>query len=41
MHGPDGKEYPNQYEFREIAPKALVRLRHATPSRFELTAILT
>jgi len=28
MHGPDGKDYPNQSEFLEIVPNLLVRIKH-------------
>jgi len=40
MRGPDGTEYPNQAEFLEIAPSALVRLRHVNLPHFELSIAL-
>ncbi len=40
MHGPDGASYPNQAEFLEIVPGALVRLRHMNLPHFELTITL-
>ncbi len=40
MHGPDGKDYPNQSEFLEIVPHALVRIRHINLPYFELTISL-
>lgn len=40
MHGPDGKDYPNQSEFLEIVPHAKVRIRHISLPRYELTLSL-
>lgn len=40
MHGPDGTDYPNQAEFREIVPGALVRLQHVNLPHFELSLSL-
>ncbi|MFZ1377696.1 MAG: SRPBCC domain-containing protein [Geothrix sp.] len=40
MHGPDGTDYPNQSEFLELVPNALVRLRHVNEPLFELSIAL-
>ncbi|HJU84836.1 MAG TPA: SRPBCC family protein [Holophagaceae bacterium] len=40
MHGPDGKDYPNQSEFLEIVPDALVRIKHVNLPHFELSIAL-
>lgn len=40
MHGPDGTDYPNQSEFLEIIPDALVRIRHVNLPHFELSISL-
>ena len=40
MHGPDGADYPNQAEFLETLPDALVRIRHVNAPRFELSITL-
>jgi uncharacterized protein YndB with AHSA1/START domain len=40
MHGPDGTNYPNQSEFVEIVPNALVRIRHLSQPHFVLTITL-
>ena len=40
MHGPDGADYPNQSEFLEIVPGALVRVRHLSLPHFELAVSL-
>lgn len=40
MHGPDGKDYPNQSEFLEIVPDALVRIKHVNLPHFELSISL-
>jgi uncharacterized protein YndB with AHSA1/START domain len=37
MHGPDGKDYPNQSEFLEIVPDARIRIQHVNLPRYELT----
>lgn len=40
MHGPDGTDYPNHWEFQEIGPERLV-MRHIDPSHgFLLTVTL-
>jgi len=36
MHGPDGTDYPNESEFLEIVPDALVRIRHVNQPHFDL-----
>lgn len=40
MHGPDGTDYPNQSEFLEVVPNALVRIRHVNQPHFELSIAL-
>lgn len=40
MHGPDGNDYPNQSEFLQIVPDALVRIRHLNLPHFDLTVSL-
>jgi uncharacterized protein YndB with AHSA1/START domain len=40
MHGPDGTDYPNQSEFLEIVPGALVRIKHLNQPHFELSISL-
>ncbi len=40
MHGPDGTDYPNQSEFLELVPHALVRIRHVNEPHFELSIAL-
>lgn len=40
MHGPDGADYPNQSEFLEIVPDAMVRIRHLNQPHFELSISL-
>lgn len=40
MHGPDGKNYPNESRFLEIVPNALVRLQHTNLPHFELSLAL-
>ena len=40
MHGPDGTDYPNQSEFLDLVPDALVRLKHVNLPHFELTVSL-
>jgi hypothetical protein len=40
MHGPDGTDYPNESEFLEIVPHALVRIKHVNLPHFELTMTL-
>lgn len=40
MHGPDGTHYPNQSEFVEIISNTLIRIKHTSQPRFELTISL-
>ncbi len=40
MHGPDGVDYPNQSEFLDIVPNALVRIKHVNLPHFELSISL-
>lgn len=40
MHGPDGTDYPNQSEFLEIVPDSMIRIKHISQPRFELTISL-
>lgn len=40
MHGPRGTDYPNQSEFLEIVPDSIVRIRHVSQPRFELSISL-
>jgi uncharacterized protein YndB with AHSA1/START domain len=40
MHGPDGADYQNQSEFLEIIPNSLVRLKHISLPRYELSISL-
>ncbi len=40
MHGPDGTDYSNQFEFLEIVPKVLVRIKHVNLPHFELSIAL-
>jgi uncharacterized protein YndB with AHSA1/START domain len=37
MHGPDGKDYPNESRFTRIVPDQLFELEHLTGHRFLLT----
>jgi uncharacterized protein len=41
MHGPDGRNYPNESEFSALEPAAKVVIRHVSPPRFTLTVDLT
>lgn len=36
MHGPDGKDYPNESVFLEIVPDVRLRIRHVCKPHFEL-----
>jgi uncharacterized protein YndB with AHSA1/START domain len=40
MHGPDGKNYANESEFLEIVPNSMVRLKHISLPRYELSITL-
>ena len=37
MHGPDGKNYPNENEFTEIYPTEKVVIRHISEPKFTLS----
>lgn len=37
MHGPDGKNYPNESVFEEIIPDETIVIRHIVPPLFTLT----
>ena len=37
MHGPNGANHPNESEFVEIVPNALVRIRHVSAPQFVLS----
>jgi uncharacterized protein YndB with AHSA1/START domain len=41
MHGPDGKDYPNESVFEEILPDAKVVIRHSSQPLFTLTISLS
>ena len=41
MHGPDGRNYPNESEFIEIIPNEKVIIRHISEPKFSLTIIIT
>ncbi|MFT3869557.1 MAG: SRPBCC domain-containing protein [Nibricoccus sp.] len=41
MHGPDGKDYPNESVFEEIEPSAKVVIRHVSGPHYRLTVRLT
>lgn len=41
MHGPDGKNYPNESVFAEVQPPARVVVQHLSLPRFTLTVTLT
>ena len=38
MHGPNGKDYPNQSEFVEIRPPERIVLNHLSAPAFQVTA---
>ncbi len=40
MHGPNGKDYPNESAFVEIVPASLVRLQHVSLPKYDLTMTL-
>lgn len=40
MHGPDGKDYPNESVFLEIVPDVRLRIRHVCHPHFELAITL-
>lgn len=41
MHGPDGKDYPNESFFEELVPDAKIVIHHDCPPNFKLTIELT
>ena len=41
MHGPDGKDYPNENVFADIDEPQRVVIEHASPPHFKLTIALT
>ncbi len=41
MHGPDGKNYPNENVFAEIEPLRKVIVQHASEPKYRLTIDLT
>jgi uncharacterized protein YndB with AHSA1/START domain len=41
MHGPDGKNYPNEAEFIDIVPNEKVVIRHHSQPNFTLTILIT
>jgi uncharacterized protein YndB with AHSA1/START domain len=40
MHGPDGKDYPNESVFVDVTPPDRVIIRHVSHPQFELTLTL-
>jgi hypothetical protein len=40
MHGPDGKNYPNENVFSEIEPPGKVVVQHVSEPKFRLTITL-
>ncbi|WP_420477270.1 SRPBCC domain-containing protein [Noviherbaspirillum sp. ST9] len=40
MHGPDGKNYPNECMFLDASPQRII-IRHASPPNFTLTITLS
>jgi uncharacterized protein YndB with AHSA1/START domain len=41
MHGPDGKDYPNENVFAEIVPPKRVVIDHVSEPKFRLTVTLS
>ena len=41
MHGPDGRNYPNESVFAEIVPAKKVVIQHVSEPKFRLTITLT
>ena len=41
MHGPDGRDYPNQSVFREIVAPERIIFDHVSPPHFAVTATFT
>lgn len=40
MHGPDGRNYPNENEFAEIEPPTKIVVQHVSEPRYRLTIVL-
>jgi len=40
MHGPDGKNYPNEAEFKVIIPNEKIVIRHISQPNFTLTILI-
>jgi uncharacterized protein YndB with AHSA1/START domain len=40
MHGPDGRDYPNENVFAEIEPPGRVVVEHASEPKYRLTILL-
>ena len=40
MHGPNGRDYPNESEFLEITKPEKISLRHLSPPEFQLNITL-
>jgi uncharacterized protein YndB with AHSA1/START domain len=40
MHGPNGKDYPNESVFRDIEPSKRIVIQHVSQPRYLLTVIL-
>jgi uncharacterized protein YndB with AHSA1/START domain len=40
MHGPDGTDYPNEAQFLEIVPNAMIKIRHLNLPHYDLTISL-
>ena len=41
MHGPDGRNYPNESEFIDIVPNEKVVIRHHSQPNFTLTILIS
>ena len=41
MHGPDGRNHPNENEFAEIVPREKVVNRHLSEPKYTLTVIIS
>ena len=41
MHGPNGTDYPNESQFLEIVPDAMIQIQHVSLPHFELSISLT
>ncbi|MEX2116468.1 MAG: SRPBCC domain-containing protein [Bacteroidota bacterium] len=40
MHGPDGKDYPNESVFRDVKPSEKIVIQHVSKPRYLLTVTL-